>query len=274
MAARSSFSRHRGSPARRSPAFCGSSILGHRGGTSRGVAPACSSCVCKGWAQGWGGLGKHGVLGSRRAPGERTRETWRLRPGALTFLSPVPSRSLSPSPQARRACLPAPAHTSLPLLSRAQVPGRGAPLLPLGRALRRITAPFPRLFLPWISAATSVSLRPGGGEDEAGVSGWGGTLDLSGRRGPPSSAGDSPPRCTCPRPPPARAGGGGEEWACSPAWRTRLRRSGRWSPGGAAGRLALGVPLVTYLTDSNYFPLLPKKSHDRPTLFNRCLIFQ
>lgn len=35
-----------------------------------------------------------------------------------------------------------------------------------------------------------------------------------------------------------------------------------------------GVPLVTYWTDSNCFPLLPKKSHDQPSLFNMCLIFQ
>lgn len=48
MAARSSFSRHGGSPARRGPAISGSSILGHRSSTSRGVASACSSCFCKG----------------------------------------------------------------------------------------------------------------------------------------------------------------------------------------------------------------------------------
>lgn len=48
MAARSSSSRHRGSPARRGPAICGSSILGHLSSTSRGVASACSSCFCKG----------------------------------------------------------------------------------------------------------------------------------------------------------------------------------------------------------------------------------
>lgn len=80
-----------------------------------------------------------------------------------------------------------------------------------------------------------------------------------------------PPRCTCPRPPPAPGVRGRRGPARGPAGPAFARtRSGAREERPAGP----GVPLATCLTDSNYFPLLPKKSHDRPSLFNTGLIFQ
>lgn len=65
----------------------------------------------------------------------------------LSLLPPL----LTAGPPRLPSSLPATTHTSLPGPVEPQVPESGAPVLPLGRALRIITAPFPRLFLPWIS---------------------------------------------------------------------------------------------------------------------------
>ena len=96
-----------------------------------------------------------------RTPGERTRETWRLRPGARNSLSSLLS---SPQPPG----LPRPSgHCTPSRLSPTSLRcPRGAPPPP-GPSVRVVAAPFPRPFRPWVSAATSVSRLPGGGRGRA-----------------------------------------------------------------------------------------------------------
>lgn len=98
-----------------------------------------------------------------RTPGERTRETWRLRPGALTSLLPpllaVGPPRLPPFPSCHSTHLPSTRRRTSGARERCSTP-------PPGPSVEIITAPFPRLFLPWFSAATSVSLLPGRGRGQ------------------------------------------------------------------------------------------------------------
>lgn len=97
-----------------------------------------------------------------RTPGERSRETWRLRPGALTSLSSLLS---SPPPPDLRSLL-ATTHTAPPLPVESQVPERCS-TPPPGPSVennhRPLPPPFPALHrrrhfclaAPWQGVRTS-----------------------------------------------------------------------------------------------------------------------
>lgn len=113
-----------------------------------------------------------------RAPGERNRETWRLRPGALTSLFSLLS---PPSPPGLPSLL-ARIHTSPPLAVEPQVPECSTP--PPGPSVENNHRPFPppfpaldlrrhlRLAAPWRGVRTSPEYL---GEEELSTSvvAWG-----------------------------------------------------------------------------------------------------
>lgn len=212
-----------------------------------------------------------------RTPGKRTRETWRLRPGALTSLSPAPfSRSppgLSPPPSFW------PPRTCPPLLDGPQVPERCS-TPPPGLSVERNHRPLPPPFPARICAATSsrgalAGVRTGPervGEEELSAS--------VGARGPvlprdPSSPSDSSPLGAPVRrggpAPGAREGGGG---TCAGAACARPPSEPRSSSRGEAGGCWWG-PLSNLTGRAISIPLLPlKHPKTEPSLFNVYLIFQ
>lgn len=87
-------------------------------------------------------------------------------------------------------------------------------------------------------------------------------MDFSGRGGGPVLGPRQSPAVHLPAPPNLRGVGGGVSLLAGLEDPPSAERA--MVPGRSGRPAGPGVPLVTYLTDSNYFPLLPKKSHDRP----------
>lgn len=110
-----------------------------------------------------------------RTPGEQTRETWRLRPGALTLLPPPPAVA------AGLSSLLATAHTA-PLLSvEPQVPeGRLTP--PPGPSVENNHRPFPpAVSCPGSSPPPPSRGSPEGREDSPECLGFGVVVSLGER---------------------------------------------------------------------------------------------